>query len=196
MLDVQHTPPAATAEPARQLARSLSIVGHPFLVLPASVAAVSLLRGGGVRSGMLLVLLFAVVSALIVAGVRAGRFNDFDVSERERRPRFYLLVIAGTAALAYSLRADERAVRACVSAGALLVACGLANRWSKASLHTAFGLYAAGFWAAWSPAAGLIALPLVAAVAWSRIQLRRHTTAEVVVGAALGLLAAAALLLP
>lgn len=198
MQDAQH--PAAPAAPSgalvHQLARYLSIVGHPFVVLPASVAAVSLLRGGSVRAGALLAGVFLVVSALVVAGIKAGRFNDFDVSERERRPAFYLLVTAGTAALALWLRGDAGAVRACVSAGALLVACGLVNRWTKASLHTAFALYAVGFWAAWSPLAGLLALPLAAAVAWSRIYLGRHTKAEVLVGAALGLIAAVALLLP
>jgi membrane-associated phospholipid phosphatase len=196
MQDAQHpsAPAAPSADAVHQLARYLSVVGHPFVVLPTSVAAVSLLRGGDVRSGALQV--FLVVSVLVVAGIKAGRFNDFDVSERERRPGFYLLVISGTAALAYWLRGDAGAVRACLSAGALLLVCGLVNRWIKASLHTAFSLYAAGFWAAWSPSAGLLVLTLAAAVAWSRIHLGRHTKAEVLVGAALGLVAALALLLP
>lgn len=198
MQDVQQSraPALPPVDPLYPLARSLSVLGHPFIVLPASVAALSVLRGGDVRAGALLGGLFVVVSVLIVAGVKAGRFNDFDVSERERRPGFYLLIIAGAAALAYSLRADPQAVSACLSAGALLVVCGVVNRWTKASLHTAFGLYAAGFWAAWSLAAGLAALPLAAAVAWSRLHLRRHSLKEVLVGAALGVLAAVALLWP
>ena len=187
---------AAPADGLYPLARYLSILGHPFLVLPATVAAVSVLRGGSARSGLLLAAVFLGVSAAVVAGIRAGRFNDFDVSQRERRPGFYLLVIAGTAALAQSLRGDAQAVRACLSAGALLLACGVVNRWLKASLHTAFALYAAGFWSAWSLPAGFLALPLAAAVAWSRLRLRRHSPGEVLAGAALGLLAAVALLLP
>lgn len=115
---------------------------------------------------------FAAVSVAIVLGIRAGRFDDFDdfdVSEREQRAGFYPLVIAGIIGVAYSFRQDAQAMRACISAGALLVSCSAANRWLKASLHTAFGLYAAGLWATWSLSAGLLALPFAAAVAWSRV---------------------------
>ena len=184
-----------SAAPLSFLARLLSIAGHPFLVLPASVTAVSALRGGGARAGLLLGGVFLAVSLAIIAGIKAGRFNDFDVSRRERRPGFYLLVSAGTAALAVSLRGDAQAVRACLSAGALLVACGVANRWLKASLHTAFALYAVGYWAACWPGTAAVALPLASAVAWSRIHLRRHSLAEVLAGAVLGLVAGVSLLL-
>lgn len=188
--------PTLPSAPLYPLARQLSIFGHPFIVLPASVGAVAVLRGGDARSGLLLAAVFLVISAAIVIGIRAGRFNDFDVSQRERRGSFYPLVIAGTIGMAYSLRGDPQAVRACISAGALLLVCSVVNRWTKASLHTAFGLYAAGFWAGWSLAAGLLILPLAAAVAWSRLYLGRHSLAEVLAGAALGLVAAAALLMP
>jgi hypothetical protein len=54
------------------------------------------------RRGLLALLLIGV-SLVSVLGVRAGRFNDFDVSQRERRPGFYALVIALTALLAARL---------------------------------------------------------------------------------------------
>lgn len=188
------SPALPGSAPLYSLARQLSIFGHPFIVLPASVGAIAVLRGGDARSGLLMAGVFVAVSVAIVLGIRAGRFNDFDVSERERRAGFYPLVIAGTIGMAYSFRQDAQAMRACISAGALLVSCGVANRWLKASLHTAFGLYVAGLWATWSLSAGLLVLPFAAAVAWSRVHLGRHSMREVLVGAALGLVAAAALL--
>lgn len=186
--------PALRVAPLYPLARRLSIFGHPFLLLPASVGAIAVLRGGDARAGLLMAGVFVAVSVAIVAGIRSGRFNDFDVSERERRRGFYPLVIAATAGLAYSFRQDAQAVRACLSAGALLLSCSVVNRWLEASLHTAFGPYAAGLGATWSLAAGLWVLPFAAAVAWSRVYLGRHSTVEVLVGSALGLVAAAALL--
>lgn len=193
--DLQATrAPGAPAEPIDRLARYLSVLGHPFLVLPASIGAVSALRGGDTRAGVGLAVLFIVISAAIVVGIRAGRFNDFDVSERQRRPGFYVLITAGTVALGFWLRDQPEALHTCVIAGALLIACGLLNRWTKASLHTAFSLYAAGFWGAWSISAGLVVLVLAAAVGWSRIRLGRHSTTEVLVGAGLGLVAGASLM--
>lgn len=178
-----------------RVARYLSIVGHPYIVIPASIAAIAILRGGDARAALGVAVAFAVVSVVVLIGVRAGRFKDFDVSERRQRPGFYLVMTAATLALAFWLRADAQAFRACLIAGALLAACGVLNRWLKASLHTAFSLYAAGFWAAWSLAAGLIALPIAAAVAWSRVRLGRHSAREVLVGGVVGFVAGLCLLL-
>jgi hypothetical protein len=188
------SPPAAH-DSLHAVARYLSILGHPFVVLPASIAALALLRGGDPRTGLALGLLFILVSLAVVLGVRAGRFNDFDVSQRERRPAFYALVLAATIVLAARLRHDPEGFWACVLAGATLIVCGLMNRWIKASLHTAFSLYATGLWCAWSVSAGLAALPLALCVAWSRLHLRRHSRAEVLAGVAVGLAAGAGLVL-
>jgi membrane-associated phospholipid phosphatase len=68
------------------------------------------------------------------------------------------------------------------------------NHWAKASLHTVFALYAAGLWGAWSIGAGIVAVPLAASVAWSRVRLGRHSCKEVLAGATVGLAAAFALL--
>ena len=188
-------PPQPAPDPLHAVARFLSIVGHPFLVLPASIGGIAVLRGGDPQTGLALAAAFLVVSLAIVLGVRAGRFNDFDVSERERRPGFYALAILVTIVLAARLRQEPQAFWACVTAGATLIVSGLLNRRIKASLHTVFALYAAGLWFVWSSRAGLLALPVAAAVAWSRLYLRRHSGAEVLVGAAVGLLAGTALVL-
>jgi hypothetical protein len=181
------------AGPIQRLARYLSIVGHPFIVIPMSVAAVSVLRGGDTRAAASVALLFLAVSIGVLFGIRAGRFNDFDVSERQRRPSFYVMLTGATLGLAVWLREQPGALRACALAGAALAVCGLLNRWTKASLHTAFALYAAGLWGAWSVSAGRVALLIAVAVAWSRVRLGRHSWNEVAVGAAVGLVAGACL---
>ena len=178
-----------------RLARHFSVVGHPFIVIPASVGAVSVLRGGDSHAAARVAFLFVAVSVAILFGVKAGQFNDFDVSERQRRPGFYVLVTGATVALAVWLRNEPAPLRGCAIAGAVLAACGLLNRWTKASLHTAFALYAAGLWGAWSVSAGLVALPIAASVGWSRAHLGRHSWSEVLAGAAVGLVGGASLVL-
>jgi membrane-associated phospholipid phosphatase len=178
-----------------RVARYLSIIGHPYIVIPASVAAIAILRGGDARAALGVAIAFTAISVVVLLGIRAGRFDDFDVSERRQRPGFYLVMTLGALALAFWLRADAQAFRACLIAAAALAACGVLNRWIKVSLHTVFSLYAAGFWATWSLVAGLIALPIAAAVAWSRVRLGRHSTREVLVGGMVGLCAGLCVLL-
>lgn len=172
------------------LARYLSVVGHPFIVVPASLGAVSVLRGGDAGGAARVGALFLAVSLGIVWGIRTGRFNDFDVSERQRRPGFYVLVTGATLALAAWLHDEPDALHACAVASVVLAACGAINRWTKASLHTAFALYAVGLWLAWSIGAGLVALAIAAWIAWSRARLGRHSWNEILIGAAVGFVAA------
>ena len=185
---MRSAPPARSAD---FVARYVSIVGHPFVVLPASLGALSALREANVDAAITIALVFLALSLAVLAGVRAGRFNDFDVSERERRPMFHALLTGATLALAIWARDDAGALRACLIASAIIGACGLLNGWTKVSLHTAFALYAAGLWATWTLGAALVALPIAGAVAWSRARLRRHSWHEVGAGALVGLVGGA-----
>jgi hypothetical protein len=185
--------PAPAARAVDHVARYLSIVGHPVIAIPASLGALSALRQAPLRTVGAVALGFVALSLAILLGMRAGRFNDFDVSERERRPVFFGLLAATTLAMAGWFRDDAGAVRACLIASGVVGVCALLNRWTKVSLHTAFALYAAGLWATWAPGATLVALPLAAAVGWSRIQLGRHVWREVGAGALVGLVGGALL---
>lgn len=174
-------------------ARFFSIAGHPFVALPAAVYVTSLMNDGDSGSGLRLLVLFGVVAVVIVIGIRTGRFNNFDVSERDRRPRFYALLTSAVFVFGFWQRDQPQAFRACMVAGALLLVCGVANRWVKVSLHSAFAMYAAGLVAASSAVAALVTLPVCAAIAWSRVHLGRHRRSEVWLGLALGLVAGASL---
>jgi heme/copper-type cytochrome/quinol oxidase subunit 3 len=74
------------------------------------------------------------------------------------------------------------------SSGVIVLAALALRRRMKLSLHCAFGAYAAALlWPVWPALAGLAALSL--AVAWSRLQLQRHTRQEVLAGLVVGALA-------
>ncbi|MGW5901453.1 hypothetical protein ACWFQ6_06725 [Streptomyces althioticus] len=128
--------------------------------------------------------------AYIVAGVRRGRWTDKHLKVRSQRwiPLFVTLgsVLVGTGLL---LALD--APREVVALVAGLVLTMAVMIWWKVSVHTAVAsgvavviTVAYGWWAA------LLFLG-VAAVGWSRVSLRDHTTAQVIAGTILGGTAAA-----
>ncbi|MFF8649236.1 hypothetical protein ACF06D_13475 [Streptomyces griseoluteus] len=128
--------------------------------------------------------------AYIVAGVRRGRWTDKHLKVRSQRwvPLFVTLasVLVGTSLL---LALD--APREVVALVAGLVLTMAVTVWWKVSVHTAVAsgvavviTVAFGWWAA------LLFLG-VAAVGWSRVSLRDHTKAQVIVGTLLGGTAAA-----
>jgi membrane-associated phospholipid phosphatase len=128
--------------------------------------------------------------ALILRGVRRGRLSDRNLSLREQRVRFggvaMASLLAGLAALAaFDAPAELVALQASVAVG---VACGwLVTLWWKISVHAAIAAGAATVLSLlFGAAAGLAAWPLVALIAWSRVEVGDHTPAQVLAGAALG----------
>ena len=132
----------------------------------------------------------ALPYALILGGVRRGRLSDKNLSLRDQRVRFG--VVASTSILfglvllaALDAPAELVALQASVAVG---VACGwVITRWWKISVHAAIAAGAATvLLLVFGPA--LLALwPLVAVIAWSRVQVGDHTPAQVLAGIALGI---------
>ncbi len=200
---VRGRPPAVGGRPGTRarIARAVTEAGAPtvlLLVLPVVVSAVSAGSvAAGIGWGLVAALFFAVVPyGWVVLGVRAGRITDRHVRRRDQRARVFAVTLASML-VGFAVLAVGGAPRALVAflLGVLievvaLLAVSLA--W-KISVH------------AWTAAAGTTALvalfgpwallgwPVVAAVGWSRVRLRQHTVAQVVVGAAVGLGLTAAL---
>ena len=127
--------------------------------------------------------------ALILRGVRRGRLSDRNLSLRAQRVRFggvaMASLLAGLAALAaFDAPAELVALQASVAVG---VACGwLVTLWEKISVHAAIAAGAATVLTLLFGAAALAVWPVVALIAWSRVEVGDHTPAQVVAGAALG----------
>lgn len=162
------------------------------LLLPLAVAW----QATGYRVGP--TLLWGIVVALfssilpmvfIIRGARQGRWDGHHVRDREHRVVPLLVGLASTGiGLAILLVGDApRAVVALTVAMAVtLAACIAVTAWWKVSLHAAVAGGAVVMVALlYGPWALLLVVPLVV-VCWSRVVLRDHTVAQVVVGALLG----------
>jgi membrane-associated phospholipid phosphatase len=128
--------------------------------------------------------------ALILRGVRRGRLTDRNISLRQQRIRFAAVAIAsiltGLAVLAVcDAPAEMVALQASIAVG---VACGwVITLWWKISVHAAIAAGAATVLLLVFGPALLVVWPLVALIAWSRVQVGDHTPAQVLAGIALGI---------
>jgi membrane-associated phospholipid phosphatase len=127
--------------------------------------------------------------ALILRGVRRGRLSDKHISLREQRIRFGVVaiisILIGLGALAaFDAPAEMVALLASIAVG---VACGwVVTLWWKISVHAAIAAGAATVLLLVFGPALLAVWPLVALIAWSRVQVGDHTPAQVLAGVALG----------
>ncbi|MEE1825779.1 hypothetical protein PUR61_26845 [Streptomyces sp. BE20] len=168
---------------------------------PKNVIICLLLLLGGVRYGWsglgwaaFAALFAAVIPTLFIRhGIRRGTLEDRHVGQRQRRLTV-LPFVMGSVATAFGVMlgldapADLTAIVLAMFAS--LVPILVITVWWKVSVHTAV---ASGATVCLAIALGpwwLLLYPLVAAIGWSRVVLRDHTTAQTVVGAVVGALSA------
>jgi membrane-associated phospholipid phosphatase len=180
------------------LARFISVIGHPFVLMPAAVYASALVRpvpAPARWAAWLATLWVALALALFSrARVRAGRWGDLDASTPAARRQLNGVALAllwGTGVVLHWLDQPLPVLAGPALGGVLvLLALGL-GRWQHMSLHAAFAVFSAAL--LWShPLLLGSALGLAAAVMVSRVVLARHTPFEVATGALAGALVGAA----
>ncbi|CAN3983242.1 hypothetical protein [Kitasatospora purpeofusca] len=168
---------------------------------PKNVIIAMLLLLGGLRYGWtglawaaFAAVFTAVVPTLLIHfGMRRGTVGDRHVGHRQRRLTLFPLIMASVATgLVVMLAADApRDLTATVVAMlASLVPILVITVWWKISVHTAVASGATVCMAVALSPWWLLLYPLVAAIGWSRVVLRDHTTAQTVVGTVVGALSA------
>lgn len=187
---------------SQSIARILSILGHPLLVLPAALLLPSVLTPSApqVRDAPSLPAVavgFAAFAALILGWswwqVRRGRWAHVDASGRDERDalnRGLLAMILVGALLAWRALPQSDLFLALSFAAAIVATAILSARVCKLSLHFAFAVYAAGLLWPLGKAAMAAGFAFAAAVAWSRLRLSRHRPRDLIVGGLVGLFAA------
>lgn len=178
----------------KKLARWISILAHPFVMVALLVAVPAMRQSSSnVAQSVLLVTIAVVVpiAILMFLQVRRGRWSNVDASRPSERPILFLVAVAGlVAALVWLLLNDPRSflVRGMVTMAAFFLLAALLTRWVKLSLHVAFAALAATTLSLLGSTVGYTLIPVVPVVLWSRIALARHHAHELAVGLVLGVL--------
>jgi hypothetical protein len=182
------------------IARWVSIVFHPFVmvgVMVGAAAAMRQTRGEAVRNGGVVMLFTTVpLAGLMWRQVRRGKWENADASNRAERPILYVVGgITLVALLAYLLLLRPQAfmVRGVVATFGMMAVCAAATRWIKVSLHMAFATLAATALALMRSPVGYVLLLALPAILWSRFTLQRHTARELILGTMIGAGAALAI---
>lgn len=178
----------------KPLARWVSILAHPFVMVALLVAvpAMRLSSGNAVRSVLLVVVAVLVpIAVLMFRQVRRGRWGNVDASKPSERPVLFLVALAGLlAGLGWLLLNDPHSflVRGMLVVAAFLLIAALLTRWIKLSLHMAFVALTATALSLLGSAVGYALIAALPIVFWSRMALARHRVHELLVGLGLGVL--------
>ncbi|MFD7597545.1 phosphatase PAP2 family protein [Kitasatospora sp. NPDC059812] len=191
------TTEATTAPTSRTIwARRVTDGVEPKNVIIAMLPLIGVIRYGwtGLGWAAFAALFAAVIPTMFIQrGIRKGTLEDRHVGHRQRRLTvipFIMGSVATSFAVMLWLDAPADLTAMVLAMFASLVPILVITVWWKVSVHTAV---AAGAVVCLGIALGplwLLLAPLVAAIGWSRVVLRDHTTAQTIVGAAVGALTA------
>lgn len=182
--------------PRQEVARWVSTIVHPIAFPLLTLGIITEAATGSVPQALTWVLVALAlvslpVSVLVSYQVLRGHWTDLDVSVRRQRYALYPFGLACMIALALvyaHFGAPQIAVRASISIVVANVLDGLINFVYKVSAHaTGAAVCATLLWfttLAWGLPAAVAAL----AVGWSRVELRRHTPGQVVLGWIVGVI--------
>jgi hypothetical protein len=175
------------------IARTLSIVGHPLVVITSAVAAVVLHTdaSSAVSVTLLLCGIAGIVLAFSLWQVRRGRWQHVDASAPAERTSLNLLIaglLLSIAAVVFHRSPRSGLALGMGLSGLLIVVVISLSPWAKLSLHASFSAFAAMLLWAFGPWPVALASLAVTGICWSRVVLGRHTSIEVVAGGVVGAL--------
>ncbi|MDR8413314.1 hypothetical protein MTP10_31855 [Nonomuraea sp. 3-1Str] len=182
---------------ADRMARRVTDLLAPQVLVIAMPPVVGLIAQGwtGALWGLLASVLCGGVPALVIAlGVRSGRLDSHHIVDRARRTGPLLSAVAAVlVALVLLIALGAPTLLVATVAGmlvALTVTVPVTLRW-KISFHAAVSAGTVVVLAHVLPAVptALAGAAVVALVCWARVRLAHHTTAQVVVGALVGVAA-------
>ena len=175
---------------ATSVARAVSVAGHPLFLILLTVAAAT---RNWVWTAVLAAVTVLPMVFIMVRNVRRGSWSDLDVSRRDQRSGLYRVAIplvAGTALLLYLMGAGPGMMRGLAAAAVMLVIGVLGNRFLKISMHLMCAAFCAVTLGHLYPLSPVLSVPVIAALAWSRRRLERHTWTEIAGGTVIGAVAA------
>ncbi|MFD3698829.1 hypothetical protein ACFWUZ_22230 [Streptomyces sp. NPDC058646] len=147
-------------------------------------------RLGGVGWGLLGALFAAVIPLVFITyGIRRGRWGDRHVGQRRQRIIVMTFISASVATgilLLWAFSAPRTMIALIAAMLATLTALLAVTPAWKISVHAAVSSGSVAMLALTYGPWLLLAYPLVAVVGWSRVELKDHTLAQVLAGAAVG----------
>lgn len=183
-----------------KVARFVSAVGHPLVTVPFVVIYILFwtqpLKNAFFISSLVIGLIQIPVLIHLSKKFKKKEIEGFDVSNRKQRKKFYffvvpLLILVNL--ILYFTDQPKDLISGFLFAAVLILMMQVLNYYIKSSLHVAVNVYLGFLLFGLNPSAGIFWWIFVLIIGWSRLELKKHTTREVVCGFLMGTICGSAL---
>lgn len=178
----------------QKIAKYISIIGHPLVTISTFVLIVMFSFEEFHKA---LLISFLIVGCVIIPNIirnyiktKNGEYTNFDVSVRTQRNSMYLFAIPLLVIIIIVLFNTRQSRNLCLGVLfvlILLIISYIVNFFIKCSGHVSLTIYLSFLIIPTNLIIGIIVLLFSGLIAWSRVELGRHTVKEIVTGAIIGL---------
>lgn len=177
-------------------------MGHPLVTVPFVVVFLLFWMqpfwNALFISGLVICIIQIPVLINLTRKLKKGKIESYDVSNRNERKKFYFLVLPLLILvnlILFSTNQSKDLIYSFLFATILLLIMQAMNYFIKSSLHVAVNVYLGFLLFDLNPISGILWWIFVLIIAWSRLELKKHTTQEVVCGFMIGALCGTVLVL-
>lgn len=178
-------------------AKLINFILHPIILIVPSVFFIITVTGGNIKTALLwssIALSFVLfITFYILIGIKIGFFSNFDVSKRKQRIYLFPVILLAGAAFLFSLiifNGPRSLLFTLIYFLISVTILALVNLKIKASIHVGSITAATVGVVYFFGDKYLFLFLLIPIMAWARINQKRHTLKETIVGFSLGFLLA------
>ncbi|WP_420571188.1 hypothetical protein [Kordia sp.] len=179
-----------------KIAKVISIIGHPLLLLPIIIGLVLISLEGITYSIQSLAILIGIAILPITIWMfiksKNGSYTNFDVSNQLQRRTLFPFIIVFLLLTTFTLYFTNKPKYLCLGlfiGTGLITISFLVNYKIKSSLHVSLNSYMAICVSVINIPVSIILFLFTILIGWSRVKLKRHTILEVCIGLILGSIA-------
>lgn len=179
----------------KKLAHYISTFGHPMLSFPAFIIIMLFVKESLEKaiwiSGLIIVGIFIPMFIKMFFGTKSGKYTNFDISDQKQRRSFYLFVLILlmiVIIVLYLTQQPEYILRALIFGFLLILVNYVLNFIQKVSLHVSLTVFLGFLIFPIQPIVGILTFLFSLLMAWSRLELKRHTLKEIGLGILVGLI--------
>jgi membrane-associated phospholipid phosphatase len=177
-----------------KIANIISIIGHPLLTVPVFVIILLFnyedLHRAFLVSALILGCVFIPLITKMYNGLRNGIYTNFDISNKNERQNWYIIVLILLFILTSILFLTNQPQDIKYNAlffFLLMFFAKIGNYFIKTSLHVSLNIFLSFLIMQINLMLGLLFLCFIFPIAWSRLILKRHNMKEIIYGGLNGL---------
>jgi membrane-associated phospholipid phosphatase len=175
------------------VARIISALGHPLVLLGVSSAVIAFRAYNVTRAAIVSAVMIGIVIIPVtlhnIWKTKTKAYTNFDVSDQKQRNSFYkvgLILLGSATAMLFFVPDASDFFIGTLFAFLMMLTSAVVNLKIKASLHTSVCMYLTFVYSLLNIPLALVMLVFTILVAISRLILKRHSLSEVGVGAVIG----------